>query len=715
MSEVRVETVAQHPRPKARVSVILLDWGVRESFHSLDYLNNQTVDRDLYELVWVEFYDRKPEKLCQAYDKAQEEGRPPYIDKWVVCGYPRDVCFHKHRMYNVGIAVSEGEICVICDSDAMFTPRFIERVIAAFEGRDKLVVHFDEVRSVCRDFYPFNYPTFEEFLASECPNWTGTTTKGLADKSDMLHSANYGACFCARRQDLIEIGGADEHLDYLGYICGPYELTFRFVNRGFKEEWIDDELLYHAWHPGESGINVDYSGPSDGRGIALRSLEAKDTRRVLPYTENVWIQQLRESARADRKSPSEPEYEALCDDNSLQLWRAALVEDSSANEPERVSRIWGFDVISYRRGWYAVPQWYKEFSTEKVRAGRYSICLRGLSREQTESSVRGLPLLSRLKNLVKLWVPAVRGPMEVPFSGTTPQLVQADYCGFNILYYKKRWYAQRQGSGPFSFDLTSDALGAILIERGGYRQLLLAIRVEVARQRTRQVLARVGQRMGYGPLAPTVGPQLVAENLNGYNVVALGSRFYAVPQGTPFEPTKIDAGEPGYGFSTTLYRLAWLRLRGGEWIGQPSRLVGAVARRLKSLMPARVATSSTGDDVSGGEVAGSPTVTTSGLGRPHFRLFAGGETIDLPTEPSSTPRLVREGVCGYNIIHYENAWYGLKQGAGEFAPERADNTRDGDCIRRDSYQALVQALHIRTLRTRVRDLVVQKLGWRKVA
>ena len=57
------ELVLHHPRPSCKLSIILLDWGVRESFHSLDYLNRQTVARDQYELIWLEFYRRKPLKL----------------------------------------------------------------------------------------------------------------------------------------------------------------------------------------------------------------------------------------------------------------------------------------------------------------------------------------------------------------------------------------------------------------------------------------------------------------------------------------------------------------------------------------------------------------------------------------------------------------------------------------------------------------------------
>src|SRR6516162_6163106 len=254
-----IEFLANHPKPGARVSVILLDWNVRESFHSLAYLNRQTVDRSRYELIWIQFYDKKPPALLEAVRAGEEAGRP-LVDKLVVMNYPRDFIFHKHRMYNLGIVLAEGEICVICDSDAMFTPTFIEKIIAAFEREPNSVVHLDEVRSVSRAFYPFNEPTFDAFLQGPCLNWTGRTTRGLNNSPDMMHEANYGACMAARREDIIRIGGADEHLDYLGYICGPYDLTFRLVNAGCQERWLPDEFLYHTWHPGESEINIDYHG-----------------------------------------------------------------------------------------------------------------------------------------------------------------------------------------------------------------------------------------------------------------------------------------------------------------------------------------------------------------------------------------------------------------------------------------------------------------------
>src|SRR5262245_23873147 len=104
------ELVLYRPQPGCRLSVILLDWGVRESFHSLHYLNRQTVGRDQYELIWLEFYGRKPRKL---QDMVFRQGRQaPLLDQWIVAGYDTDTIFNKHRLYNLGLLLSQGRHCV---------------------------------------------------------------------------------------------------------------------------------------------------------------------------------------------------------------------------------------------------------------------------------------------------------------------------------------------------------------------------------------------------------------------------------------------------------------------------------------------------------------------------------------------------------------------------------------------------------------------------
>jgi hypothetical protein len=299
-------------------------------------------------------------------------------------------------LYNLGIVLAEGEICVICDSDAMFQPTFIERIIAAFQEDPQSVVHLDEIRSTSRQFYPFNAPTFDEFLASPCPNWTGKTTRGLNKSRDMLHEANYGACVAARRDDLLRIGGSDEHLDYLGYICGPYDLTFRLANAGCKERWLADEFLYHTWHPGESGFNLDYHGPSDGRGLSSRALEARKSARVEPALENGAIRALRNGRALDRRAALE--FLASPEDDQ---WRDAARFGPDERTVRLVEKAFAgsYDVYSYRCDWYAVPTCGEVFDLQRAKSGSYRRCLRADSRAEIER-------LARLAKLID-WLPEV--------------------------------------------------------------------------------------------------------------------------------------------------------------------------------------------------------------------------------------------------------------------------------------------------------------------
>jgi hypothetical protein len=263
-------------RRAPEVSFILLDWSVRESFHLLHYLASQTIDRSRFEVVVIEYYSRESPALRPFLQE---------VDTWALLDMPGDRYYHKHLMYNAGIVLAGGDILAFCDSDAMARPTLVASIVQAFEARAPLVLHLDQFRNVRRSFYPFNYPSFEAVLGPGCINNVNGRTRGLATFDDPLHDRNYGACMCARRDDLIAIGGADEHIDYLGHICGPYEMTFRLVNHGCREEWHPTEFLYHTWHPGQAGAD-NYLGPHDGRHMSTTALEALVTQRTHPYVMN---------------------------------------------------------------------------------------------------------------------------------------------------------------------------------------------------------------------------------------------------------------------------------------------------------------------------------------------------------------------------------------------------------------------------------------------
>ncbi len=278
-----MKLVKQSARLRPKVSLILVDWSVRESFHLLHYLSKQDVDRDLFEVIIVEYYSRVSDAIRPFEDQ---------VDTWLLLEMPDSCYYHKHLMYNAGIVAARGEVCVICDSDAMVKEGFIRAIAAEFENNPDIVLHLDQFRNARRDLYPFRYPGFEEVMGKGCINNIGGKTRGLLDNKDSIHNRNYGACMCARRNDLIAVGGADEHVDYLGHICGPYDMTFRLVNLGRREMWHQTEFMYHTWHPGQDGEN-NYLGPHDGRYVSITALDALASGRVMPLVENETIRNLR--------------------------------------------------------------------------------------------------------------------------------------------------------------------------------------------------------------------------------------------------------------------------------------------------------------------------------------------------------------------------------------------------------------------------------------
>jgi hypothetical protein len=301
-------------RKNPRISFVLLDWSVRESFHLLHYLGLQNVSRDLFEVLVIEYYSRESEPVRRYEDQ---------VDTWLLLQMPEECYYHKHLMYNAGILLGRGEIIVICDSDAMVREGFVAAVIDQFEKDPAIVLHLDQFRNVKREYHPFNFPTFEEVMGAGCMNNVQGKTKGILDAEDPLHTRNYGACMCARREDLVAIGGADEHIDYLGHICGPYEMTFRLFNLGRREIWHEDEFLYHTWHPGQAGV-ANYLGPHDGRHMSTLALEALTSGRILPFVENPLIR----SHRSREAISDEAVMEGLVDETWIQEWRIDRVRQT---------------------------------------------------------------------------------------------------------------------------------------------------------------------------------------------------------------------------------------------------------------------------------------------------------------------------------------------------------------------------------------------------
>ena len=102
--------------------------------------------RSQYELIWIEYYDRRAEDIDNKLKECVSGSKPPPVDRWVLMRVPREVYYHKHLMYNAGIVLSRGEIVAICDSDAIVKDTFVEAILEAFKQDPNIVLHLDQVR-----------------------------------------------------------------------------------------------------------------------------------------------------------------------------------------------------------------------------------------------------------------------------------------------------------------------------------------------------------------------------------------------------------------------------------------------------------------------------------------------------------------------------------------------------------------------------------------
>lgn len=344
-----MQVLRQSTREKPKISLVLLDWGVRESFHLLHYLQNQTIPRETFEVIVVEYYS----KISPALKQFESE-----VDTLVLLELPDDCYYHKHLMYNVGIVMSRGEILMFADSDAMVRPTFLEVVVKTFDREPLLVYHMDQFRNVRHDLYPFRYPSFEDVVGDGCINYADGKTKGVLDAADPIHSRNYGACMCARRSDIIAIGGADEDQSYLGHVCGPYEMTFRLMHFGRRLEWETEEYLYHTWHPGSDGTD-NYLGPHDGRNMSTTAFQALCSGRVRPLVENEAIRRLR---TGDASTPNRDLIGALINPAYAEGFHRAKLGSSAKRTvsvpllpKEHLATYRGFDVYQVGECYYGVP------------------------------------------------------------------------------------------------------------------------------------------------------------------------------------------------------------------------------------------------------------------------------------------------------------------------------------------------------------------------
>lgn len=197
----------------------MVDGGFRERFHLIDCLNNQTLPRDRYELIWVECFDRiRPEleaKNNVNFILLDRVGKP----------YSMSHCF------NEGIRQSTGDLLVIPDADVFVCSDFLEKILAEHERQVDLIIYFRRYDQSEED----SGPIILDYLNATC---------------HLEIPTNYGGCITIRKKWMLAVNGYEQHPIFQGLnFTGGKDLYTRLRNLGMAIKWHHLEKLYHPWHP----------------------------------------------------------------------------------------------------------------------------------------------------------------------------------------------------------------------------------------------------------------------------------------------------------------------------------------------------------------------------------------------------------------------------------------------------------------------------------
>lgn len=274
------------------VSIILPGGNSPEELYSLYYLNNQKVLREKYEIIYIGYYSEYSLEYIEKLKEYESLSKHPVIDKWIVMEISDDMYYHKHLIYNTGIIASKGKVITFFKPGLIVDSTFVESVIELFSEDNNIVLHMNERWNIDDQLHPFDYPSIEEIKNKCCMSLKDGKINDLFNRRKYINIGGYDICMCALRGDLIDIGGSDEHQNYMGNAGGPYEMALRLVNFGKREVRHSKEVVYYLQLPGLDRITNDLSYCDDY--IASKIiLDIKESSRVLPIVENTSIETLR--------------------------------------------------------------------------------------------------------------------------------------------------------------------------------------------------------------------------------------------------------------------------------------------------------------------------------------------------------------------------------------------------------------------------------------
>ena len=205
------------------ISIVTWDGGFRESYHTVDSVQQIDYPHDRYDFTWVEYYNELNPVLGQKLDAS------PNCQGLCLNGEGQ---WHVGRRMNTGIAATRGDLLVLIDGDVVLEPDMLHRVAEAHAEAPTAAIYVRRWDESPQDH-----------------NGTVDLTR-LCERSELTVATNFGGCLIAPRTLVAKVGGYEEHADFAGPGMINGELAVRLRNTATPIIWHQSLRVYHPWHAG---------------------------------------------------------------------------------------------------------------------------------------------------------------------------------------------------------------------------------------------------------------------------------------------------------------------------------------------------------------------------------------------------------------------------------------------------------------------------------
>lgn len=203
----------------------MVDGGFRERFHLLNCLEEQTLDKSEYEVIWVEYYNEIPAEVANSA-----------FVRTITLNNPKNVMYHSSYCFNRGIRESRGELAVIIDADVVVERDFLESVWLEHQRYDELAM------------YIVRLDQDQQYSSQD------VSLERLKQVCQLRSPSNFGGCLTVRKCWLEAINGYEQHRAFASnYHSNGLDVNARLKNLGLAVKWHSELRLYHPWHPGTHG------------------------------------------------------------------------------------------------------------------------------------------------------------------------------------------------------------------------------------------------------------------------------------------------------------------------------------------------------------------------------------------------------------------------------------------------------------------------------